>query len=109
MKSISDALDVLQNEENMSIGCVLPVLTLLKENLERFKDDRNIIHCVPLINCLLEGIERRFGPLFTDTNMILAAISDPHFKLSWMSEGEKSTAIDILKKEVDQRRIASVE
>ena len=109
MKSISDALDVLQNEEKMSIGCVLPVLTLLKEKLERFKDDRNIIHCVPLINCLLEGIERRFGPLFTDTNMILAAISDPHFKLSWMSEGEKSTAIDILKKEVDQRRIASVE
>ena len=87
----------------------MPVLTLLKENLERFKDDRNIIHCVPLINCLLEGIEKRFVPLFTDTNMILAAISDPHFKLSWMSEGEKSTAIDILKKEVDQRRIASVE
>lgn len=109
MKLISDALDVFQNEENMSIGCVLPVLTLLKEKLERFKDDRSIINCVPLINCLLEGVERRFGPLFTDTNMILAAISDPHFKLSWISEDEKSTAIDILKKEVDQRRIASVE
>ena len=109
MKPISDALDVFQNEENMSIGCVLPVLTLLKEKLERFKDDRSIINCVPLINCLLEGVERRFGPLFTDTNMILAAISDPHFKLSWISEDEKSTAIDILKKEVDRRRIASVE
>ena len=109
MKLISDALDVFQNEEKMSIGCVLSVLTLLKEKLERFKDDQSIIHCVPLINCLLEGIEGRFGPLFTDTNMILAAISDQHFKLSLMSEGEKSTAIDILKKEVDQRRIASVE
>jgi hypothetical protein len=97
-KSIADALDVFQNEEKMSVGCVLPVLTVLKEKLVMFKDDRSVIHCVPLVNCLLEGVERRFSPLFTDTNMILTAITDPHFKLTRISEGEKSTAIDLLKK-----------
>ncbi|XP_045029271.1 uncharacterized protein LOC116923342 [Daphnia magna] len=109
MKPIADALDVFQNEEKMSVGCVLPVLTVLKEKLVIFKDNRSVIHCVPLVNCLLEGVERRFSSLFTDTNMILAAISDPHFKLSWISEGEKSTAIDLLKKEVDRRTSASVD
>ncbi|KZS07284.1 Uncharacterized protein APZ42_029044 [Daphnia magna] len=109
MKPIADALDVFPNEEKMYVGCVLPVLTMLKEKLVRFQDDRSIIHCVPLVNCLLEGVERGFSPLFTDTNLILAAISDPHFKLSWISEGDKLSTIDLLKKEVDRRANASVD
>jgi hypothetical protein len=81
MKPIADALDVFQNEVKMSVGCVLPVLTVLKEKLVMFQDDGSVIHCVPLVNYLLEGVERRFSPLFTDSNMILAAISYPHFKI----------------------------
>ncbi len=49
MKTIADALDVFQNESKMSVGCVLPVLTLLKEKLIGFQDDRSFTHCVPLI------------------------------------------------------------
>ncbi len=109
MKPIADALDVFKNAEKISFGCVLPVLTVLKKKLVMFKDNRSVIHCVPLVNSLFKGVERRFSPLFSDPNMILATISDPHFKLSWISEGEKSTAIDLLKKEVDWRTSASVE
>jgi hypothetical protein len=54
MKPIADALDVFKNEEKMSVVWVLPVLTVLKGTLARIIDDQSVIHCVPLVNCLLE-------------------------------------------------------
>jgi len=49
LKPFSQALDILQNEESMSVGCVLPVLTVLKEKLTDIEQDRRISHCIPLV------------------------------------------------------------
>ena len=103
MKPITEVLDVFQNEENMSVGCVLPVLTLLKEKITEFQEDRTIIHCTPLVSCLLDGINTRFQSFFTDSNLRLASISDPHFKFSWMTEEQKVKDIKLLKNEVKRR------
>ncbi len=100
MKPISEALDVFQNKEKMSVGCVLPVLTLLKEKIADLKQDRSIVHCVPLVTCLSENTKRRFDPLLDDDNLRLAAITDPNFKLSWIPEERKITDTALLKKEI---------
>ncbi|EFX66996.1 hypothetical protein DAPPUDRAFT_262245 [Daphnia pulex] len=55
MKPLTEALDVFQNEEQMSVGCVLPVLSLLKEKISAFKNDRTIIHCAPLVTRLMKA------------------------------------------------------
>ncbi|XP_057377361.1 uncharacterized protein LOC130698693 [Daphnia carinata] len=109
MKPISQALDVFQNEEAMSLGCVLPVITILKDKLTSLQQDRGIVHCIPLVNCLFDGVSRRFDTLFDDDHMRLAAISDPHFKLSWVPEESKSNDIVLLKKEVQRRANAIVD
>ena len=39
MEPFTQALDILQNEETMSIGCVLPTIRLLEDTMEEFSKD----------------------------------------------------------------------
>lgn len=103
MKPLTQALDVFQNEENMSVRCVLPVLSLLKEKIIEFKEDRNIIHCAAFVTSLLNGIEKRFRSFHENNSFRLASISDPHFKFSWVTEEQKTEDIKLLKQEVNRR------
>ncbi|XP_032790560.2 uncharacterized protein LOC116927638 [Daphnia magna] len=103
MKPLTQALDVFQNEENMSVRCVLPVLSLLKEKIIEFKEDRNIIHCAAFVTSLLNGIEKRFRSFHENNSFRLASISDPHFKFSWVTEEQKIEDIKLLKQEVNRR------
>ncbi|XP_045023418.1 uncharacterized protein LOC123467617 [Daphnia magna] len=77
MKPLTEALDVFQNKEKMSAGCVLPVLTILKEKIAEFKEDRNIIYCTPLVNCLLDGIEKSIEGEDTATASLSETASQP--------------------------------
>ncbi len=38
----------------------------------------------------------RFGEMFSDNDMIVASVSDPHFKTSWMTEPAKIQAVQQL-------------
>jgi len=40
-------------------------------------------HVRPLQLSLLEGLDKRFGSLFTDKSFLLAAVSHPKFKIVW--------------------------
>ena len=42
MKPLTEALDVMQNEENIAIGCMLPVINLVKSKLGDFQKDKTI-------------------------------------------------------------------
>ncbi|KAK4009655.1 hypothetical protein OUZ56_018801 [Daphnia magna] len=75
MKPLTQALDIFQNEENMSVGCVLPVLSLWKEKIIEFKEDRNIIHCAPLVTSLLNGLEKRANESIEDDDATTAHLS----------------------------------
>lgn len=77
MEPFTEALDVLQNEENMSIGCVIPTMKLLIEKMEEFGTDPTIIHCGPLVSAVLLGLQTRFERLLTEHHLIIASISDP--------------------------------
>jgi predicted small metal-binding protein len=109
MKPLSQALDIFQNEESMSVGCVLPVLTVLKEKLVEMEKDRSITHCIPLVGSLLDSISARFNHLFLQKHLRLASLSDPHFKL-WVQDKEsKESDTDLLKNEVQRRTTAAME
>jgi len=77
MEPFTEALDVLQSEENMSIGCVIPTIKLLIEKMEEFGTDPTIIHCGPLVSAVLLGLQTRFERLLTEHHLIIASISDP--------------------------------
>ncbi|KAI9559513.1 hypothetical protein GHT06_013507 [Daphnia sinensis] len=104
MKPLTEALDVFQNEKNMSAGCVLPVLTIFMEKIAEFKEDRNINHRTPLVNCLSDGIEKRFQSFFLNGDLRLASLGDPRFKLSWLTKEKKPEYVKLLEKEVMKTR-----
>ncbi|XP_045026902.1 uncharacterized protein LOC123470573 [Daphnia magna] len=97
MEPFTQALDVLQNEGKMSIGCVFPTIRLLQETMTEFSKDISIVHCQPLVSAVLLGLEKRFGLMFHNNHLRLASISDPNFKTIWADEEEKAQLITLLK------------
>jgi len=43
-------------------------------------------HVRPLQLSLSEGLDKRFGSLFTDKSFLLAAVSHPKFKIAWCDD-----------------------
>lgn len=93
----------LQNEEHMSIGCLLPIIKLLLEKMQQFSEDAAIIHCKPLVLATISGLFERFKEQFNDIHLQLAALSDPSFKTVWVGERnevDKSHLVNVLKSAV---------
>jgi len=84
---IAVALDRLQGEKNCYYGDLLPTLFAVKTQLTALQFV-NLRHCVPLVNAIVAGFERRFVDflnLTPDVNMaILATMTHPYFKLRWL-------------------------
>ena len=97
MEPFTLALDSLQNEKEMSLGCVLPTIKLLKDTLEELSLDATIIHSQPLILCVLQGLEKRFRPFFTNIHLKLASVSDPNFKTIWVEPEDFESIVSLLK------------
>ncbi|KZS20264.1 Uncharacterized protein APZ42_013103 [Daphnia magna] len=84
MEPFTQALDLLQDEETMSIGCVIPTIKLLIEKTEDSAKDPTIIHFIPLVLAVLDGLKARFHRLMHENHLIIGSISDPMFKLIWV-------------------------
>lgn len=69
-------------DEQCSMGYVVPTITVLKKKLMKVE----VRHKNPLRNCLLKGIEDRFGKVMNDKEFLLAAVSHPRFKLAWTDD-----------------------
>ena len=65
------------------MGWLVPTITLLTVKLDRLKTSSKF--CQPLITALQEGIQRRFGDMLADPELIAAAILLPKFRTSWTS------------------------
>jgi hypothetical protein len=65
MEPVAVALDMLQGEEQAYLGCLLPTLAVTIMKLEGV-DTRHLAYCSPLVQALLAGIQKRFGPFFED-------------------------------------------
>ncbi|XP_057377029.1 uncharacterized protein LOC130698386 [Daphnia carinata] len=96
MRPLADALDVLQADRNVSMGYLLPTLTILKNKLLELKRTPGIVHCKSYITEIIAAVTKRFNTCFQDDDHILAAILHPKFKMSWVIEENKSYFMDKL-------------
>lgn len=86
MGPISKALNILQAEKDVHMGWLVPTITLLNVKLDRLKTSSRF--CQPLITALQEGIQRRFGDMLSDPELVAAAILLPKFRTSWTSNAD---------------------
>lgn len=84
MAPVAAALDILQGEQQCSLGYVLPTLTSLKTKLRNM----DLQSTGPLRDSVLRGINTRFGHCFQDKEFIMAAVTHPRFKLSWLDDAD---------------------
>jgi hypothetical protein len=108
MEPFTQALDVLQNEDKMSLGCVLPTIKLLQEKMEEFSKDSSIVHCESLVLAIISGLYKRFGEMFKNVHMRLASVSDPNFKTIWVDQSEKQQLITLLKSTVRRHKASNL-
>lgn len=59
-------------------------------------------NCTALANALLNGIEKRFGPLLDDEQCQHAAAFHPKFRLIWL-ETYDSSRVDAVKKCLEKK------
>jgi len=90
MKPVTQALNILQSEGKMFMGFLLPTISILREKLSNLQATANT--CIPLVNAVLAGIDRRFAEIFGDKEGIAAAILHPQFRTTWTDD---HTLIDL--------------
>ena len=90
MAPIACALDVLQEESNCFLGCVLPVLVKVKSKLMSLtlRRDQSLMR-----DLIIEKLDARFSKLFFDSDYILASATHPRLKLAWLQSEEEKTTV----------------
>ncbi|KAI4893562.1 hypothetical protein NFI96_021355 [Prochilodus magdalenae] len=84
MSPIAKAINVLQGESNVHMGWLVHTITLLKVKLDNLCPSSNF--CGSLLEALQAGIEKRFGQMLADPELIASAILLPKFKTCWTSD-----------------------
>ncbi|XP_061578792.1 uncharacterized protein LOC133444918 [Cololabis saira] len=84
MSPVAKALDVLQGETSVQMGWLVPTITLLRTKLQHLQVSSKF--CEPLIAALVSGLEKRFGEMLADPELIAAAILVTKFKTCWTSD-----------------------
>lgn len=84
MSPVAKAVSRLQGEANVQLGWLVPTITLLKSKLHNLHTTSK--YCGPLVNALLAGLERRFGEMLAEPELIAAAILVPKFRTRWTTD-----------------------
>ncbi|KAF7645683.1 hypothetical protein LDENG_00200280 [Lucifuga dentata] len=81
------------------MGWLVPTITLLTVKLDHLRLSSKF--CQPLMNALQEGIQKWFGPMLADPELIAAAVL-PKFRTSWTSnEDMLKLGLDYIKAHLD--------
>ncbi|XP_022814700.1 uncharacterized protein LOC111348347 [Spodoptera litura] len=88
-KPIAEALDILQGEQDMYYGILLPCLVSLRKKLQKLNRE-SLTFCQMLVKKYLESVETRFAEFFDFSskvaqNAAVAAMSYPRFKDKWLA------------------------
>lgn len=59
MKPIAKSLDILQCDQIVSIGYLIPTLCAIKKSLNNMKAESQLKYCIPLVDVLLDKINTR--------------------------------------------------
>lgn len=84
MKPVAMDLNILQGESSVHMGLLLPTLYQLWDKLKRLKSSCKM--CTSLVHTLQQGIQKRFGDVMKEPELIAAAILLPRFRTSWTTE-----------------------
>ena len=90
VRPLAQALNILQAENKMFMGYLLPTVVMLREKLATKK--MTATTCKPLIAAMINGIDRRFHDVFNDAEASAAAIIHPKFKMSWTNNKSMTDA-----------------
>lgn len=60
MEPLARALDILQSENNMYMGYLLPVLSTLRNKLEKLSAEGVITECYSLLTSIQQGLTKRY-------------------------------------------------
>lgn len=110
MSPVARALDYLQGETDMFIGCLLPVINDLREKLQKFADlskediQRTLPSCYPLVLALLKGISQRFASIDTTDELKIATSIHPRFRLKKLRADEAETRMLLVLSKLQQRQ-----
>ncbi len=99
MQHLAAALDVLQGDQEMFLGHLLPTITYLKAYLTDEK--ASLTKCKPLVNAIQAGIEKRFGSYFEKREMLIASAYLPQFKIGFLPEDQQEQAKQYLLEEAN--------
>lgn len=101
MAPVANALDRIQGEAQAYLGSLLPTIAATVYKLKNIKS-KGLVNCTALANALLNGIEKRFGPLLNDEQCQLAAAFHPKFRLIWL-ETYDSSRVDAVRKCMEKK------
>ena len=74
----------------MSVGYLLPILSILMKKLESLKTKPEIKHCKSMIATIMDSINKRFELCFKDEERIIATLIHLKFKTSWFFRRTKN-------------------
>lgn len=80
MTPLVSALNILQPETNTHMRWLLPVIFLLKTKLQRREASCQM--CLPLIRAIQNGLQKLFGEMMEEPQLLAAVILLPKFKTS---------------------------
>ncbi|XP_013883110.1 uncharacterized protein LOC106531738 [Austrofundulus limnaeus] len=104
MSPISKALNIMQTEADVHMGWLMPTITLLTVKLGHLRLSSKF--CQPLIDVIQGRIQRQFGPMLADPELIAAAILLPKFRISWTSnEDMLKLGLDYIKTHLEQEPV----
>jgi len=88
MQPLALALDMLQAENKCYIGFLLPTLTFLECKLRALKPSVKLTG--PLIDAILSALGTRFAAYSDRSELIIATVTLPQFRLRWLDKAKKA-------------------
>ena len=90
MKPVTKALNILQSEANTHIGWLLSVIFELEAKLRQLEVSCKL--CLPLITAIQVSVQKRFGGMIGDPELIATVILLPKFKTTWTEKANVTEA-----------------
>jgi hypothetical protein len=87
MHPLAIALDILQAETKCYIGYLLPTLYSLRTKLLALMPTLTV--AAPLAIAVLHGIDERFATYYSRSDLIIASVTLPQFRLRWIEDDVK--------------------
>ncbi|KAJ7303362.1 hypothetical protein JRQ81_012307 [Phrynocephalus forsythii] len=90
---LAQSLEILQGENGMYMGYLLPTLYHLDRKLQGLEGKpARLAHGLPLVQGLRQALRKRFDHVWEDRKLLLAACLHPRFKVDWLESAQNAQA-----------------